>query len=105
MFGDGRRLPSPETREGSDGDWTRDFLRNSETPEANTSPIPFPASINKRNKITSLPKTATYSNIKNHLFLKYLKIIFYTIPLLSLLLLRLLKLPPDAPAARRFRIS
>ena len=57
MFGDGRRLPLPETREGSDGDWARDFLRNSETPEANTSPIPIPASINKRNKISSSQKS------------------------------------------------
>ena len=45
MLGDGRRLPSPETSEGSDGDWTRDFLRNSETPgDGNTSPRPFPTS-------------------------------------------------------------
>ena len=44
MLGDGRRLPSPETSEGSDGDWTRDFLRNSETPGENTSPRPFPTS-------------------------------------------------------------
>ena len=44
MLGDGRRLPSPETSEGSDGDWTRDFLRNSETPGANTSLRPFPTS-------------------------------------------------------------
>ena len=101
MFGDGRRLPLPETREGSDGDWARDFLRNSETPEANTSPIPIPASINKRNKILSSPKPATLT----YLVLQYHKILFYTTPLLSLLLLRLLKLPPDAPAARRFKIS